>query len=166
MKPKTKRIYLILIISLGLINLNAQSILNVNNNSGSTSTFELTNIKKITFSNGNLNIINLYDGANSFEISAIKRLDFRSTPTSITIQAPSSNIKLFPNPASEYLNIVDKSNNEDETIIEISDIDGKLIQEQSQQLPCTINISSLKNGIYFCRIKKVNKIEYFKFIKH
>ncbi|TJY36284.1 T9SS type A sorting domain-containing protein [Pontimicrobium aquaticum] len=59
---------------------------------------------------------------------------------------------LYPNPASDYINIEFKNNSEKN--IEIFDVQGKLIMKKETQLKeIQINISNLVEGLYFVKIK-------------
>jgi hypothetical protein len=59
-------------------------------------------------------------------------------------------ISIFPNPANNIIQI--KTNMNIETPIQIIDISGKLIYENILPNHKTINISNLRNGIYFVKI--------------
>ena len=70
-----------------------------------------------------------------------------------------NSLKVYPNPAKDYLIIenIDKINN-----IEIYNIQGEKILEKSVELNIeTIDLTYLKSGIYFVRVNNT----YFKFIK-
>jgi len=81
----------------------------------------------------------------------------------------SSEIKLFPNPAKENLQIKLGELEKTSTEIEISDVIGKHCITQkinSKEDLAHINIASLKNGVYFIRIKQADGTSYTKkFIK-
>lgn len=73
------------------------------------------------------------------------------------------NIVLYPNPASTYINILGNKSNTD---VDVCDILGKKILsktiDESQNI---IDISQLKHGVYFLKIKGNNSSLTFKFIK-
>lgn len=73
------------------------------------------------------------------------------------------NISVYPNPATEELNINLKDN---QTIssIEIRDLNGRLIQFQ-KSTQNKINIENLSSGIYFIKIKTEVQESILKFIK-
>jgi PKD repeat protein len=72
-------------------------------------------------------------------------------------------VKLFPNPFSDVLNIQYSGNPLNEMQVEISDISGKRISiqklsaiEPGQNI--SLNVSSLKKGIYFCKMISDRKV--------
>ncbi len=71
-------------------------------------------------------------------------------------------IKIFPNPASNYIQIY--ANTKKIKIIKIIDVLGKSMQYKSNKK--LIDISKFKNGIYFIIIQTENKITTLKFIKN
>jgi len=88
----------------------------------------------------------------------------------ITLPEGVSNIKIvtkkkingFPNPANNYIyfDTVTKNNN-----IKIYDNTGKLVKNiNSYKSKYRINISDLKNGIYFCKIKTETSFSFSKFV--
>jgi len=74
-------------------------------------------------------------------------------------------LTLFPNPASELLNITsDKFHNNLQ--VEIFDINGRLLtNEQFNGHEIKLDVSSFKNGIYFIHLSSPEINRYLKFIK-
>ncbi len=75
-----------------------------------------------------------------------------------------NNYKVYPNPAHNYISLINQGG--DATIIEISDINGKILQSKE----CTgrkteLDISSFRQGIYIVRINNGDKIKFTKFVK-
>ncbi len=72
---------------------------------------------------------------------------------------------LFPNPCSNYLNVLRKQTSSTE--YSIFTIQGtKIWSQQSIDNPLTIDASSLPKGIYFLQIATDNQLTSYKFIKH
>jgi hypothetical protein len=68
------------------------------------------------------------------------------------------NVKVYPNPAENLLNIVFDNLLDESARFDIFDITGRRVQtEQLTDLHSVINISKLVNGIYFYRIYYKNK---------
>ncbi len=93
---------------------------------------------------------------------------YSSTATdSITVD--STTAKVYPNPASEYINIDLSSGWGEGTTIEIVDVFGRkiLIQNMNDLLTIQLDISALKNGLYILQIKNKNSstIKSFKILK-
>jgi len=70
-------------------------------------------------------------------------------------------LSVYPNPSSDFITI--KSKQYEETVIQIFDINGKLIEEVSIFKNDRIDISNLNNGIYFINFK--NNLFSHKFVK-
>ena len=68
-------------------------------------------------------------------------------------------ISMYPNPANETVKIQFAHGYKMPDIITITDITGKiLMQEKANNGGNIINISALKNGIYFCKIADKNAV--------
>jgi hypothetical protein len=72
-----------------------------------------------------------------------------------------ANIEVYPNPASEYINVITQDKIED---IEMYDVSGKLILKDVSGRNQVL-VSSLQNGTYFLKVKIKNQIINKKFIK-
>ena len=92
----------------------------------------------------------------------LKRLVFNGESLSID-DNESSEVSLYPNPATLQLNIEGlKENNQ----ISIFDMNGRLLNTfQSEEMSLSLNISEYNTGLYFVEIKSVGKSQTYKFIK-
>lgn len=100
-----------------------------------------------------------------------ENVSLRTLVTGIVPEKALSTVNLFPNPVNDVLNIQYSGNSLNEMQIEIFDVTGKsiLVQkfynvESGQQI--SLNVNSLRKGIYLCKIhsdKQIIRIE--KFIK-
>ena len=73
-------------------------------------------------------------------------------------------IKIFPNPATQYINIAVQNDDIDIQQIEILNMNGQLIMKEANVEQ--INVSTLRSGLYIIRITDFeDRIGYFKFIK-
>jgi aminopeptidase YwaD len=77
------------------------------------------------------------------------------------INSSRNTISIFPNPANSEINIVLPSN--DNTQIEITNAIGQLIIKDQNK--SKIDISNLKNGLYFISVKHGQKTYTQKIIK-
>lgn len=85
------------------------------------------------------------------------------TPSGLNPVAESSDLKIYPNPASELLTIENTfSNNTHYTILDIS---GKKIQEEKLKYS-NIDLTNLNNGMYILTITEKDKTYTKKFIKY
>lgn len=88
-------------------------------------------------------------------------------PTNLNINLQDSiafTIKIFPNPASDFLTI-QTSNNTTITVIKIIDVLGKIAFE-TDVVSNTINIQKLAKGIYIMQVFAEDKMYQQKFIKN
>ncbi len=84
--------------------------------------------------------------------------------TSSTVKASTSNLQMFPNPATSSIML--QRNNTHSSIIEIYDLHGKKVISCLSNAEFThIDVSTLHTGIYFVKLNQGNKIEIGKFIK-
>jgi hypothetical protein len=85
-----------------------------------------------------------------------------SAPTGVFLTANENELKMFPNPASNVLNILSNEN----ATIEIYSMDGRLIDSQSIQGNLIINVSEYANGMYVVRSVDANgNVSQQKFVK-
>ena len=149
-----------------------------------------TSDNDINITNNTVNVGDIADGGNAwaqsymFDIDAncpIKNIVFTLTVSSnegswidqfvIPINDPATinkniinKIKIFPNPATQYINITVPNNDVDIQQIEILNMNGQLIIKECNVEQ--INISTLKNGIYIIKITDFeDRMAYFKFVK-
>ena len=76
----------------------------------------------------------------------------------------SDGFKIYPNPTQSLLNI-EPIENDDVTKISISDMTGKIVIEQTDNL-ASVNVENLSNGMYIIQISTDQKTFQGKFIKN
>ncbi|WP_430814045.1 T9SS type A sorting domain-containing protein [Carboxylicivirga sp. RSCT41] len=157
-------------MSFGLLSLNAQNILNVKESSGGFSFFYTNDIRKLTFSGGNLHVNEMDGSSNSYDISGLKRLDFNGISTKIEIplerKQPEEKLQLYPNPVNDVFYIKSEIALECVLKVEIFDLQGRVLKKEILTSFKSINVSDLRNGMYLCRIYTYDKIENIKFLKN
>lgn len=120
--------------------------------------FILNDQGKIFFSGSNL-VINQSNGQiQTIAISDIRKLYFQTNLSINNDIAFDNSIILYPNPATDNIKL---SNIKNHSLICIYNMDGKLLINQFSSSDQSINVGSLKKGIY---IVKVNN-KTFKLIK-
>jgi hypothetical protein len=78
------------------------------------------------------------------------------------------NVKVFPNPASDILNIRFETPVENEVILTILDSQGKLIKTDVIEVTLTekqINLQDLAGGIYYLKLTKGKLVNVYKVVK-
>ena len=84
-----------------------------------------------------------FDNIELYETSELSTKDFSA-----------SNVKVYPNPATDKLTI--ETNNVNLSSIEIYNLLGKKVLEQNKLSNNTINISNLSNGVYMLKLNSDN----------
>ena len=168
-----KKSSLVLSLLLSAAAVQAQGTLYVKEKAGTKTSYELSTVRKLTFSGDNVNVNLNSGGTSSFGISSIQRMSFVNYDITTFIgenSSNSSNVVLYPNPASEYIILSIESIKNSTAILEIVDIQGKLVfsQNVATQLGNTqvnIPVNHLNQGSYVCRIQQDGKLNFVKFIK-
>lgn len=78
------------------------------------------------------------------------------------------NIKVFPNPASDVLNIQFEQPADQEIVVMILDSQGKLIKRETIEIMMVekqINLQGFAAGIYFLRLTKDKQTNIYKVVK-
>ena len=145
---------------------NGQSLF-VKEFSGTQTSYTLANIRKLTFSSNNMDVVQ-NSGTQSFPLTSIRNLNFAGIVTSVSHVSNSADepIFLYPNPAKEQfslmLNTANLSGFRDLVIL---DSQGKEVYKTTEMKTGSIDISFLSNGLYLCRISTIDNTKTIKFIK-
>ena len=124
---------------------------------GSTATYLVSDVQKITFDTGNDKmIVNLKTGA--ADVTNITSVSFEVV-TGIETPKPESSISVFPNPVQETLTV---NGVKKDALINVYSMNGALLKTvKAQDNSTKVDVSSLQQGIYFLQIDK----QVVKFIK-
>lgn len=108
-------------------------------------------IRKITFSDNNL-VINKTDGSfTPIPLASISKIFFSVLSNSETITPENLKVYIYPNPASDCIQIKNIKNNE--TVVYIYKLDGTLaISKIIDSGDSVIDVSQLHSGIYIVRV--------------
>mgnify|MGYP001472307408 FL=1 len=113
------------------------------------------------------NIWRLY--FNSFEGSSTGNVSFNTeliSTAAVEEGNQNNNITIYPNPASDYVNLICESSKKD-NIIYISDINGKIVLKEKTTncfSAINVNVSNFKKGIYIVSLVSDNFIKKEKLI--
>ena len=134
--------------------------LTLNENSGSSSSYSISDIKKITFQSGDV-VVETQTSTDNFSIGGVRNLVFGNIITETEdIEQAVQELSAYPNPCGDVLNI---SQNTTDARYFIYDLNGSLIQ--SDNASSTINVSNLKTGIYFFTLVDKTNTQTQKIIK-
>lgn len=171
MRHKKLKLCALLLLGLGLTGLQAQKMY-VKEKVGTQTAYLLTDIKKMSFSSGNIAIQKTDGNSNQFALSGLRYLNFNDLSIGIGRSATAqknSEMQVYPNPVVDVLNIqaqLPALNQKGK--IEILSIVGKVVYSQevnSHENVYHIDATSLPKGLYLCRLSIGSVIETSKFIK-
>jgi len=132
----------------------------LNQNSGNSSSYSISDIKKITFQSGDV-VIETQTSTDNFSIVGVRNLVFGNIITETKdIEQAVQELSAYPNPCGDVLNI---SQNTTDARYFIYDLNGSLIQ--SDKASSAINVSDLKTGIYFFTLVDKTSTQTQKIIK-
>ena len=144
------------VISLSSIGQN----MTLNENSGISSSYSISDINKITFQSGDV-IVETQTYIENFSIGSVRNLVFGNIITETEdIEQLVQELSAYPNPCGDVLNI---SQNTTDARYFIYDLNGSLIQ--SDKASSAINVSNLKTGIYFFTLVDKTNTQTLKLIK-
>ena len=132
----------------------------LNENSGSSTSYSIADINKITFQSGDV-VIQTQTSAENFSIGGVRNLVFGNIITETEdIEQAFQELSAYPNPCGDVLNI---SQNTTDTRYFIYDLNGSLIQ--SDKAFSRINVSNLTTGVYFLKLVGQTNTQTLKLIK-
>jgi hypothetical protein len=157
---KFKTITLLGIAILITVGLRAQSI-HFNYTDGTYASYNLEDVRKITFDADLMNLHLLNGTVYSWNVSTIGNYKYNESSLNVQHWLNNDNnweVVVFPNPTSSTLNVLYNLPKEDEITIELFDMQGKLIfsekigKQVSGEHHNAIDASNLTKGSYECRI--------------
>jgi len=94
------------------------------------------------------------------------RVEISFAPVGLNELLKKDEFYLFPNPNNGIFNVLSPVFSNKSAILEISDITGKKLVEKriSGSKETTVNVSSLKSGVYVCKIRSKNKFAIKKMV--
>ena len=116
-------------LGLGLTGLQAQTMY-VKESSG-TQTYTLSNLRKMTFSSGNVTVQKTDNSTGVYALSGLRYLSFEDNTTGVEqpIQKGTTNLHSYHNPVTDVLNI-DLTGTNSEGSISILTLEGKVMQHK------------------------------------
>ena len=132
----------------------------LNENSGNSNSYSISDINKITFQSGDV-VIETQTSTDNFSIGGVRSLVFGQLITETQdITQTVQELSAYPNPFDDVLNITQKTT---DARYFIYDLNGSLIQ--SDKASSAINVSSLIKGIYFLTLVDKANTQTLKIIK-
>jgi len=173
-KIKSKPLTLLIILVLYSFGLSAQS-LNINYTDGSCSSYNIEDVRKITFDADVMNL-HINDGSvYSWNVSTISQYQYNDS--SLNVKELLANVNLweaniYPNPTNNEIHLCFNLIKEDDITIALFDIKGKQLiniqmgkQSAGEKIE-VLDLSGFPSGIFFCHIIAQNNVITKKIIKY
>ena len=164
---KAKKIMALLFFGLSFLGAKAQTM-NVRPISGTQTAYPFGNIQKLTFSGGNLVVTNTTGNNGTYALAANRYLNF----TDLTLATTSNELVnnrfyVYPNPVKSVLHITNQDQAQPISRLEIFSLQGRLLFKQNPLETNTtqVDIATLPQEMYFCKITSNNKTQTIKFLK-
>ena len=149
MQQKCLKLVTALLLALGLSSLHAQTMY-VKQSSGIQTSYDINDVRMITFSSGNLEITKTDNSSATFTVAGLDYLSFTDYTTDLQqVCEDIGTIRIYPNPVDAELNI----ELPEVGTVQILSLDGKvmLTRQVITSGITIININHLQAGIYICR---------------
>lgn len=168
MRYKQLQLSILLFLGVGLTGLQAQTMY-VKQSNGTQTTYTLDNVRKMTFSSGEVAIHKSDNSIGAYALSELTYLSFTDYETGISEPAFSITeyLHIYPNPVEDVLNVdlslVDNAHG----TLSILSIDGRLLYSQqiNESSMVTISMSQFTQSFYLCRYSSSKEIRTVKIIK-
>lgn len=160
----------VIILGIGLTGLHAQK-LQILETGGKQSAYFLSDIKKMSFSSGNITVIKSGGDTYTYALKNVVSLNYNQTTSVVEQSFPIKNnesLVLYPNPAKEVLFLHLQTGQTSSGIIEIISMEGKMVYRQDINSNSTIyeiDMSNISRGLYVIKVNRGSSIETAKFIK-
>lgn len=135
---------------------------------GSQTTYAVADIQKLTFDNGNMLVTNNAGSNGIFALSGLRYVSFADFNLATTVpQWATNKFYVYPNPASQLLNISGPNTMQRVSKIQIISLEGRLLidQKPANESAPQVDISALPQGMYLCTLTIGNQQQTIKFLK-
>ena len=155
---KINRFFVVLFLFAGTMTMQAQTTLYVTKQNKTENATTLSNVRKITFTPGNVKVEKKVGTPDSYVLSDVKSFWFKTISTTDAPVVPSTEAQVYPCPASSELMVDFKAANGENVIISIRNIQGQTVQTQivkgvDGENKIKLDVSSFTAGIYLLSIE-------------
>jgi len=168
MEHKLFKLSTIILFSIGLSGLNAQTMY-VKESNGTQTAYALNDIQKMSFSSGNLTVTKTDKSSGVYALSNLKYLNFSDITISLDkpLSIQSQILSAYPNPVSNILTIVLPKVAYEGGEMRILSLSGKVLKTKKITNSATIKVdlSDLAQGVYFCNYNNGVEFKTVKIIK-
>jgi hypothetical protein len=175
MTKNRSKTWILLVISMIVSTMSFAQSIQFNYTDGTNTSYNLEDVRKITFDNDVMNL-HLLDGSiYSWNVSTIGYYQYDESSLNIQEWLNNKNeweLTLFPNPTSSVLNVSFNLPESDEVSIELYDMKGKLIltknlgKKETGAHQEVLNLTIVPKGTYVCRLAGQKNTIKKQLIKH
>ncbi len=151
----------------------AQPSMYVHETNSTQTVFPLDSIRKLTFPAGVMQVHRNAGDTVSFSFANIRYVDFNGLTTQVESNGntPTIGLQLYCNSNCEELHVVWNTNNSTNAIVEILDIEGRVVVSQfvgdlSLRGPVSVSLLGFSPGVYFCRVLSDGLVDCERFLKY
>lgn len=164
---RAKKFMALLLFGLAFLVANSQTM-NVRPIAGTQIAYPVANIQKLIFSGGNLVVTNTTGINGIFDLADNQYLNFTDlTLVTTSNELVNNRFYVYPNPVKSVLHIINQDQAQPISRLEIFSLQGRLLFEQNPLGTNTtqVDIATLPQEMYFCKITSNNKTQTIKFLK-
>jgi hypothetical protein len=173
MRIKTIKLLVIGIIGFSVSFTQAQSILTVKEKSGINTQFDLTNVRKISFTTCIMSLSKKDATTAVYTLNSIQNLNFSNSISEVPEHKDNAVFRLtiYPNPTIEQLTVSFECEATEKVQLQVLDMQGKLrlqhiFNSQAGTNQQTISVSELSKGLYICRLINSKGVIINRFIRN
>lgn len=151
MKKSVLTIFLLVGLAV-VLPVGAQNSLIVRSTDATTSSVALSQISRITFSSGNMQVNKTDQTQAVFAVANIQKINFGTISAVSSVYTQSSDVQIYPNPVVASVRFRNLPPSDNYRVV-ISSLDGKvLIQQLLTDVSEAIDVQSLSRGVYLVNI--------------
>jgi hypothetical protein len=169
MKESRLKMMATLVLGIWLNGLQAQT-LHVKQAEGTETAYSLTEISKLSFSEGGLQITNYENNSSSYELNTLRYLTVSDIPVGLNEQVKfrEMHLKVYPNPVNNVLTVQLDDTGKTKSSLEILSVNGKVLSTRNVTGMQTVHLElgHLERGIYICRYRNSETTKTAKIVKN
>jgi hypothetical protein len=168
-----KKVIIIILLLLSLTGVYAQNALCLMERSGAQTPISLDNIRKLTFTEGNMTVFKTDGNSSNYKLGNLQYLSFIDQASIISkmISGEKSCFTVYPNPVVDQLQIRFVSTTYEPVQLTILNMLGVVLHQQTTISQngtnhILIQVPNLSSGLYICHLQYGIKTESIKFLKY
>ena len=151
----------------------AQSTLYVKTKDGTQTGYTLSGIKKLSFPAGSVAVTKTSGTQQSYALSTVRYLsfaDYKTDAPEVEMQK-GGNLRLYPNPATNSINIAYSFAEGEQAEVTILDIEGRelirttITHSVETRHALSLPLGNLQSGIYLCKVQNGKELATQVFVK-